>query len=139
MPAGARYTTLAAMVLAPVVASAIVAGAVLLIVGFRPESWGFVRATFLVSVIVALPITLVIGPIAFLWMQRRRLRTWYHYAWVGGAVALIAMVATMLAVLLSNPYSWIIVLFIAFWAVPIGIMTAVIGWLIRRPDRDQLA
>lgn len=103
MSVGVRYATIAAMLVSPIAACAIVAAAVVLIVGFRSENWGFVSSTFLMSVIVASPLTLVLGPVTFQWMQRRRLGSWYHYAWTGGVIALLAVGATLLVVVVSKP------------------------------------
>jgi len=135
---GVRYSTVAAILLAPVVASAAVSGASwFVLAGLRASEWGIARAVFLIALLLAVPVTVLVGPFAFAFMQKRNWRQWYHYLWAGAVVALGATALLVLYAASSGQLQPIVAAFLSMWAVPIGVITALVGWTIRRPDRDH--
>lgn len=135
---GVRYSTVAALVFAPIVACAVVSGASwFVLTGLRASEWGFARAVFLIALFLAVPITALVGPFAFAFMQKRNWRQWYHYLWAGTVVALGATVLAVLWAASSGQLQPVVAAFLSLWAVPIGVITALVGWAIRRPDRDH--
>lgn len=135
---GVRFSTVAAILLAPVVASAAVSGASwMVLAGLRASEWGAARTVFLIALLLAVPVTVLVGPFAFAFMQKRNWRQWYHYFWAGAVVALGVTALMVLYAASSGELQPVVAAFLSVWAVPIGVITALVGWAIRRPDRDQ--
>ena len=136
---GVRYSTIAALVFAPVVASAAVSGAswFAFALALRGSEWGVARAVFLIALFVAVPITVLVGPFAFALMQKHNWRQWYHYLCAGTVVALGATLLAVLWAASSGQILPVVAVFLSLWAVPVGVTTALVGWAIRRPDRDH--
>jgi surface polysaccharide O-acyltransferase-like enzyme len=105
--------------------------------GLRASEWGFALTVFLVALFLTVPITALVGPFAFAFMQKRNWRQWYHYLWAGTVVALGATVLAVFWASLSGQLQPVVAAFLSLWAVPIGVTTALVGWAIRRPDRDH--
>ncbi len=135
---GVRYSTIAAILLAPVVASAAVSGVTWLALGgLRESEWGAARAVFLIAAFLAVPVTVLVGPFAFALMQKRNWRQWFHYLWAGAITALAATGLLVIYAATTGELQPLVAAFLSIWAVPVGVITALIGWAIRRPDRDQ--
>lgn len=130
-----RIRTILAFVLAPILASAIISFATpLMIAGPGSWRWGEVYPLFVAMTTVALLVTLLVGPFCFAFMQHRNWRGWAHYLGAGMLAAVSGVLVLM--ALSSGGTALMSAAWSILWAVPVGTLTALLGWAIRRPDRD---
>lgn len=133
---GIRASTVTAILAGPLVASVVVAALVWGLAGLRASELGMATSVFLFSLFLAAPTTVLVGPFVFALMQKKNWREWFHYVLAGTVSALVLVTAlTVFSTSLNPPQPAFATLF-AIGAVPVGVTTALIGWLIRRPDRD---
>ena len=130
-----RFSTVVAMLVAPLLAAATVA--VFGWLAFGGGDFGGAVAIFTVAAAVALPVTIVLGPFVFVYLQKRQWRQWHHYVLAGAVCAALVSAAYTLALVIADGAPPEAAVFIALWAVPVGMLTALVGWAIRRPDRDK--
>lgn len=122
-----RYSAVAAVLSGPLVASLTVYFAA----QFVLDQIG--ASTILVlSLVLSLLVTLLVGPVVHRILRKRNWIGWFHYA---AASLVVATVVAILVALLAGDLSSLGVLLP--WLAVLGILTAVVGWGILRPDRDR--
>lgn len=139
------FRTLAAFLLAPLagcVALGLLLGLPLLLLSGPGSGYLFFAAGSLFSALVAVPTAIVLGVPVFLWMRKRRLGLRRHYL-AAGALTGFAIVFVLIAVgtaMGPNFHIGNILLgsFLLLSGALVGGVTGVIGWMVRRPDRDLL-
>ncbi len=133
---GVRSSTILAMLAAPVAACVIAGGVAWAVIGFRTSGLGGAIAVFWIAAFFAVPTTVLVGPFVYTLLQRRNWRQWFHYLLAGAATA-ICVTAILAVYAAATGELRPIVAFLSICAVPVGVLTGLIGWAIRRPDRDR--
>lgn len=131
--------TIVALLAAPVVASGIVAAITAGLVGFGSQLQSQTRifvSVLIATLVIASPATLLFGGFVHRALQQSGVRSWKAHASAGAAGGLVPVVLLIAAGgLFGGSMSWSAPL-LALWAVPVGALTGLFAWLIRRPDRD---
>lgn len=137
---GVRYTTIAALLIAPVAASLCASVGTLALMSFAANgapTWddavGPLLLIFTLSTCIALPVTLTLGAYVHIRFQRSGQRSLRAYLLASLGAAVVTTVA--ISIWLSPNYGYV-GLWLGLWAIPVGLLTALFAWLIRRPDRD---
>ncbi|HVK81369.1 MAG TPA: hypothetical protein VM915_12230 [Verrucomicrobiae bacterium] len=139
--AGKRPSLLAALALAPLAASAVIALLVWITVGFGSWAGGEgLHAQILVGVFsflasFSLVFSLTFGVLVHGELQKRGRRGWISYT-IAGLIAALAVMIVLIAYAATKGGVWPVLLFALPFALPTGALTGVFFWLIRRPDRD---
>ncbi len=131
---GVRYSTILAMLVAPLAACVIAGGVAWAVSGF---GWRVAIAVFWIAAVFAVPTTVLIGPFVYALLQRRNWRRWFHYLLAGAATAIC--VTAILALYAAATGELQAPAFLSISAVSVGVLTGLIGWAIRRPDRDRVS
>ncbi len=143
MAARKTFRSFLALLIAPIFASAFWTGlmATFAFVVTRGDVNRFLQAWMVAAAAasaIAIFVAILIGVPIHKWLNKRSLNSAWAYALFGAAIGLVVGLIPAALKASSAPPSALIFIALdwSLYAIPIGVLTALFAWMIRRPDRD---